>query len=139
MSAGRHASRAEVEEVLLQAHLFVGFPIVLNAFGVWREMTAEGAGSSRGDAAAPPGGDGAHDSAAAGEALCRAVYGRSYERLRRNLGGCTRPWIAGSWRMDTAGRSPVRGSRWRLGNYVSWRCWPRGGTRRNSGLTCAEP
>ncbi len=84
--AGRHASRAEVEEVLLQAHLFVGFPIVLNAFGVWREMTAEGAGSSRGDAAAPPGGDGAHDSAAAGEALCRAVYGRSYERLRRNLG-----------------------------------------------------
>ena len=48
-AAARSASRTEIDEVLLQAHLFVGFPVVLNAFGEWRSMATNempGAGSA---------------------------------------------------------------------------------------------
>ena len=70
-----HANRSEVEEVLLQAHLFVGFPAVLNAFIEWRRMTGSEAGMEQVPA----------DRAGDGEALCRAVYGDVYERLREHV------------------------------------------------------
>ncbi|MBT8335899.1 MAG: carboxymuconolactone decarboxylase family protein [Gemmatimonadetes bacterium] len=69
-----HAARPEaVEEVVLQAHLFVGFPAVLNAFVRWRELHEGPPGVvERGNA----------DHGARGEAVCRVVYGSAYERLR---------------------------------------------------------
>lgn len=84
---GRAAERAEddgrvaasVEEALLQAHLFVGFPAVLNTMGEWRGLR---------DAPATPEEDGlsAPESTSEwqerGEAVCRRVYGGAYEELR---------------------------------------------------------
>ena len=68
------AARPEaVEEVVLQAHLFVGFPAVLNAFVRWRQLDP-----------GPPGvvERGSADHGARGETVCRVVYGSAYERLR---------------------------------------------------------
>lgn len=74
-AAAAHAARAEIEEALLQAHLFVGFPMVLDAFIAWREITG-GAVAGAVAAVGRPG---------AGEALCRAVYGGVYDRLREHV------------------------------------------------------
>jgi 4-carboxymuconolactone decarboxylase len=68
---------AEAEEVLLQSYLFLGYPLALNAFAVWRELTGSG------------GGEEATDDwegwAERGEAVCQTVYGGQYEGLRRNV------------------------------------------------------
>jgi 4-carboxymuconolactone decarboxylase len=89
------ASAVQIEEVLLQSHLFVGYPAMLQAFGVWRERspatepTADD-GAWQHDARA----DTAPDRAAAddcvgwhvrGEQVCARVYGGQYERLRANV------------------------------------------------------
>lgn len=74
-AAAAHAARAEIEEALLQAHLFVGFPTVLDAFIAWREI----AGGETIGAVAPV------DRSGDGEALCRAVYGGVYDRLRDHV------------------------------------------------------
>jgi 4-carboxymuconolactone decarboxylase len=69
------ADPVETEEVLLQAHLFVGFPDALEAMIAWRELVP---------AAAPPAeADGAW--AARGAGTCARVYGGSYRKLRRNV------------------------------------------------------
>lgn len=73
------AERAEpeaVDEVLLQAHLFVGFPIALEAFSLWRRIAP-------GRAAAAV--DGAEVWEARGREVCARVYGRNYEALRQNV------------------------------------------------------
>lgn len=76
--AAEIAESVTVEEILLQAYLFVGFPTVLNAMTVWREMI--------GRPAAEEGGVGdLEDWRRRGESLCGRVYGRAYERLRRNV------------------------------------------------------
>lgn len=72
------AATAEVDEVLLQAHLFVGFPIALEAMLLWREVCGR-----------PPAGPLDEDPELWGERgprVCRAVYGANYERLRANVG-----------------------------------------------------
>jgi 4-carboxymuconolactone decarboxylase len=73
----RFCDPAEVDEVLLQAHLFVGFPIALEALMLWRKVLPDR------DV------DGAEEDAAGwagrGEAVCRSVYGRGYEKLRANV------------------------------------------------------
>lgn len=74
-AAAARAARAEIEEALLQAHLFVGFPTVLDAFIAWREI----AGGETAGAVAPV------DRPGDGEALCRAVYGSVYDRLRDHV------------------------------------------------------
>jgi len=72
----RDLSAAEIEEALLQAHLFVGFPDVLQAFVLWREMVGASAereaeeGESRRDR---------------GERLCRRIYAANYRKLRENV------------------------------------------------------
>jgi 4-carboxymuconolactone decarboxylase len=67
----------EVEEVLLQSYLFLGYPLALNAFGLWREVSGRGAG------------EGTPDDWTAwierGEDVCRTVYGGQYQGLRRNV------------------------------------------------------
>lgn len=99
-----------VEELVLQSYLFAGFPRALNAAREWRAKgggtgggTAGGAGGGPG-ASVGPGKDGAPpaeragtewDGAAAaaaverwhaaGEETCARVYGRHYEKLRRNI------------------------------------------------------
>lgn len=81
-AAARHARDVEIEEVLLQAHLFVGFPIALNAFDVWRGLAGERRGTGVAGVGNAGGGSGVSGRAGRGEALCRAVYGDVYERLR---------------------------------------------------------
>ena len=76
--ARRFADAASVDEVLLQAHLFVGFPIVVEAFVRWRGI-APLATIADEDA-------GVQESwASRGTAVCRAVYGARYEQLRVNV------------------------------------------------------
>jgi 4-carboxymuconolactone decarboxylase len=76
--ADRLAPAQEVREVLLQAHLFVGFPIVLEAMMLWRKISS-----------APPPAETAPEGEEVwterGEKVCRAVYGENYEKLRRNV------------------------------------------------------
>ncbi|MFW6193054.1 MAG: carboxymuconolactone decarboxylase family protein [Gemmatimonadota bacterium] len=84
---GRAAERAEadgrmaakVEEALLQAHLFVGFPAVLTAMEVWRELRDAPAAPEEDGLSAPRS---TSDWQERGEAVCRRVYGSAYEELR---------------------------------------------------------
>jgi len=66
-----------VEEVILQSYLFLGYPVALNAFKVWRDL----GGTVRGDVPSEdwPGWS------RRGEEVCRTVYGGQYEGLRRNV------------------------------------------------------
>ena len=78
-----------VEEVILQSHLFCGFPRALNAAREWRR-NAEVRGSADSAAAGAEAGDlqGPSDYEgwkASGEATCARVYGRFYEKLRHNI------------------------------------------------------
>ena len=80
----------EAEEVLLQSYLFLGIPVALNAFGLWRRRTGHRPPPRRGragrgaDGAAPPAGDAWLER---GEVVCRAVYGQQYEALREVMAG----------------------------------------------------
>ena len=74
-----------VEELLLQSHLFAGFPRGLNAMREWRRVQP--------DIAAEPPAPAMDDTSASdlarwradGEATCAAVYGAMYDRLRHNI------------------------------------------------------
>jgi 4-carboxymuconolactone decarboxylase len=67
----------EVEEILLQSYLFLGYPAALSGLGAWREVSGRDASLSYDEPAIDPG--------ARGEALCRKVYGANYDALRRNI------------------------------------------------------
>jgi 4-carboxymuconolactone decarboxylase len=67
----------EVDEVILQSHLFVGFPDALNALVLWREV---GGGPPRVEAVELAG-----QWAERGGDVCATVYGRNYGKLRRNV------------------------------------------------------
>lgn len=69
-----------VEELLLQTHLFAGFPRSLNATREWRRV------SGRPAPAAATGGTVAQWRER-GERTCARVYGATYERLRQNIRG----------------------------------------------------
>jgi 4-carboxymuconolactone decarboxylase len=75
--AARAASPHAVDEVLLQAHLFVGFPIALEALILWRRIHPEHV----------PVGAGESDElwAPRGETVCRTIYAGNYEKLRINV------------------------------------------------------
>lgn len=74
----RDAGRTlEVEEVLLQSYLFLGFPVALEGLRRWRLRGVE-----------PPDPALPDDWAlwvTRGERTCRTVYGSKYEALRRNV------------------------------------------------------
>lgn len=76
-AAARACDPGDVEEVLLQAHLFVGFPDALNALALWREVS--------GRPAPPPLAEDPAGWEARGERVCAAVYGANYGRLRENV------------------------------------------------------
>jgi 4-carboxymuconolactone decarboxylase len=67
----------EVEEILLQSYLFLGYPAALSGLGIWREVSGRDASSSYDESM--------EDTAERGEALCRRVYGANYDALRRNV------------------------------------------------------
>jgi len=71
------ADATAVEEVILQSHLFVGFPDALNALGAWREVGGLPAPAASGED--PAGWE------ARGEDVCEAVYGANYRKLRENV------------------------------------------------------
>ena len=77
----RGASRGDVEEMLLQAVLFAGFPRVVTAFerlnAVWPTATAPRGGGLPRD-----------EQAAKGSALFAAIYGKNDAAVRAMLRGC---------------------------------------------------
>jgi 4-carboxymuconolactone decarboxylase len=76
-AAAEDADPVHVEETLLQSYLFLGYPVALNAFRDWRQLS---------DRVAPPAA--AEDPAqweARGHAVCRVVYGGQYARLKANV------------------------------------------------------
>lgn len=66
-----------VEEAILQAHLFAGFPRALSAMREWRRISGLGAPAE--DAGSPA------DVVAEGGRACAQVYGPFYAPLRRNV------------------------------------------------------
>ncbi|HEU4562819.1 MAG TPA: carboxymuconolactone decarboxylase family protein [Longimicrobium sp.] len=71
------ADATAVEEMILQSHLFVGFPDALNALATWRDVS--------GTSAPPPLDETAAEWETRGERVCAAVYGRNYLKLRDNV------------------------------------------------------
>lgn len=71
------ADPVAVEEVLLQSYLFVGFPVALNAFALWRERS--------GRSAPAPTPDDPVSWAQRGDRVCAQVYTDQYARLRANV------------------------------------------------------
>jgi 4-carboxymuconolactone decarboxylase len=69
-----------VDEILLQAHLFVGFPVALEAFILWRELLPP-TSAPRDSEENPVSWD------SRGEEVCRVVYGVNYGKLRANVAG----------------------------------------------------
>ena len=67
-----------IEELILQTHLFAGFPRALNAMREWRRLSGRAAPSDDGRMSAEA-------ATTQGERTCRAVYGGMYERLRDNI------------------------------------------------------
>jgi 4-carboxymuconolactone decarboxylase len=70
------ATRVQVDEVLLQSYLFIGFPRVLNAFRIWREVAPD---TQRAAAA----GDDAEWEKRGSEIFAQ-VYGTQHDRVLRS-------------------------------------------------------
>ena len=70
-----------VEEIILQSYLFAGFPRALNAMRMWRVVSERPAPDTDPEAAAED-----FDLwRRRGAETCAIVYGKSYEKLRRNI------------------------------------------------------
>lgn len=72
------ADPLEVEEALLQSHLFLGYPAALNALAEWRRASGTSAPHAVDDV-------GPEGWAERGEKVCRQVYGSAYDGLRENV------------------------------------------------------
>jgi len=70
------ARHADVEEVILQSYLFLGYPAALNGFAAWREFARRPPEATQDDLA---------EWSDRGQEVCRAVYGGQYPRLRENI------------------------------------------------------
>jgi 4-carboxymuconolactone decarboxylase len=77
--AAQVADPKAIDEVILQAHLFVGFPIMLEALTAWRQIRP---GSGLESAV-----DDGDEWESRGEEVCRKVYGSSYDKLRAKIAG----------------------------------------------------
>ena len=78
---------AAVDEALLQAHLFVGYPAALTALARWRELGPPPAREETGGGGPEdPGRPDAATRRNRGERLCRRIYGEgAYRKLRRRV------------------------------------------------------
>ncbi len=79
MDAAAAVAPAEAEEVLLQSYLFLGYPVALNALGLWRRRTGRPPSELVDEAGV--------DWHERGQEVCRQVYGSQYETLREVLAG----------------------------------------------------
>lgn len=77
LERGGRLEPGAVEEVLVQSYLFLGFPLTLNGFALWREVA--------GVPAPPPVREPAEAVARRGEEVCGRVYGRAYDALRERV------------------------------------------------------
>ncbi|HET7274401.1 MAG TPA: carboxymuconolactone decarboxylase family protein [Longimicrobiaceae bacterium] len=75
--AAVEAAPTAVDEVLLQSHLFIGFPDALNAMVLWRQVS----GSEPPEATI----ESPEDWVERGARVCDTVYGGSYTKLRANV------------------------------------------------------
>jgi len=75
------ATPARVDEAILQAYLFVGFPAVLGVLGRWRELSPASPAVTETEPAT------LEVYRERGEALCRTIYGDAYDSLRANIRG----------------------------------------------------
>jgi 4-carboxymuconolactone decarboxylase len=75
-AAADSAAVAEVEEMLLQSYLFLGYPAALRGLAVWRRVSGRAAPAPVRDE---------DEWAARGAATCSRVYGGQYDRLRQNI------------------------------------------------------
>ncbi len=77
-NAREEADPEAVEEVLLQSHLFLGFPDALNALALWRAVSGR-----------PPPPAAADEDASRwrerGERVCARIYRQNYAKLRANV------------------------------------------------------
>jgi len=81
LAVARERCPAErIEESLLQAYLFLGFPAAIHAFSVWRETAPARADDPDGDEDPD-----LETRRADGEARCRRIYGPAYDRLRARM------------------------------------------------------
>ncbi|MGH7649912.1 MAG: carboxymuconolactone decarboxylase family protein [Gemmatimonadaceae bacterium] len=82
-ASASHLDPVWVEELILQSHLFSGFPRALNAAREWRRASGRHAPNADPDADPAP----ARVRAwyARGQSTCATVYGATYERLRANI------------------------------------------------------
>jgi 4-carboxymuconolactone decarboxylase len=88
--AVEHATVVEIEEVLLQSHLFAGYPAALNALGTWRRLS---------EVAAPPAStDDTREWTARGRRTFERVYGAQHAKLLENA-RAVHPDIA-QWMID---------------------------------------
>ncbi len=71
----------DIEEYLLQTHLFAGYPRTINAFFTWQRWAAENGG--RGAIIMEP--DDPAGWRERGEELCRLIYSGTYEALQKRL------------------------------------------------------
>ena len=78
-----------IEELILQSHLFSGFPRTLNSAREWRRQCPLRAPSAAAELIAEPGEgtdpEQVSEWRARGEATCAAVYDGMYEKLRLNV------------------------------------------------------
>ncbi|CAN5840423.1 hypothetical protein BH23GEM6_BH23GEM6_09500 [soil metagenome] len=75
--ANSDARGEAVDEILLQSHLFVGFPDALEAIVLWREISGSPAPASYPEAS--------ERWKERGEQVCETVYGANYGKLRHNV------------------------------------------------------
>jgi 4-carboxymuconolactone decarboxylase len=76
-TAASAADAAAVEETILQSYLFLGYPVALNAFALWRAVSGRDAGEPVDDR---------EEWEERGARVCQAVYGGQYGSLRSNVG-----------------------------------------------------
>ena len=76
VEAAAVSQHREVEEVILQSYLFLGYPAALNGFAAWRGLSEGRPAATADDAAVWR---------TRGQEVCRAVYGGQYPRLRENI------------------------------------------------------
>lgn len=76
LRAAAVADTDSVDEVLLQSHLFIGFPDALNAISAWRALREASPASS---------GEECEEWTERGERVCATVYAGNYGRLRENV------------------------------------------------------
>ena len=76
-ACGSGVRPGEVEEVILQSYLFLGYPTALDAFRSWRRVSGRKAGEAAGEDW--------EGWIRRGERVCRRVYAGQYEGLRDNI------------------------------------------------------